>query len=204
VELLADEVFAQGATSLQFQVFDRAGNGPVTSPVYVVRVNSPPVAVLLSPSDGADYGPYDVITLDGSGSYDPDEEDTLRYTWWSSIDGFIGSDERMSAPSLSSGDHRIVLTVSDGVAGHDVVQEVNITVHPVPSTITDGGEFPWFWVLVLILAALLLVAVLFERRRRLGGAPEAPSDEPLDEPDDDRTQADEWELIDDEEGAGGG
>ncbi len=184
VTLSGERLFGLGTTRLQFRVRDLAGNGPTISPEYEVRVNSPPVAVLLSPSNNADYGPFEVVTLDASGSYDPDEEDDLGFVWWSSIDGSIGFTERMPAPRLTPGEHRIVLTVSDGVTGHEVTAEVNITVRPVPSTVSDE-EFPWVWVLVLVLAIIVLAVVVHSARRRARKPHEPRGEEGDQEPMDD-------------------
>jgi hypothetical protein len=77
----------EGTTLIQFRCWDLAGNGPVLSPEHPVRVNSRPTVVVLSPTDGADYGPYDEIWLDASPTHDPDVEDVLTFLWTSDIDG---------------------------------------------------------------------------------------------------------------------
>ena len=62
---------------------------------------------------------------------------------------------------MSVGDHMISLLVIDGVEGHDVLLYVNITVAPEPSTVTGGGEFPWYlWVVIALLVAGTALVVM--------------------------------------------
>jgi hypothetical protein len=144
--------FPEGDSVIQLRCIDRAGNGPVVSDEHLIRVNSRPVVVILSPADEADYGPVDEIKLDASASSDVDG-DELFYRWSSDVDGLLGTSAEMIAPPLTAGTHRITVLVSDGVEGHDVLAGVNITVRSVPSTVSPDEGIPW-WILA---AALLLL-----------------------------------------------
>ncbi|MCK5253280.1 MAG: hypothetical protein KAQ96_10030, partial [Thermoplasmata archaeon] len=133
--------------------WDLAGNGPVVSDEHRIRVNSRPVVVVLSPVNGADYGPYDEVWLDGTPTHDPDEEDLLSYLWISDQDGALGRAPRVRSPTLSPGVHIITLQVTDGVEGHEIVVVINITVTPEPSTVQDDDGTPWYiWIVILLLA----------------------------------------------------
>jgi hypothetical protein len=53
------------------------------------------------------------VTLDGSGSYDPDG-DTITFEWKSSLKGKLGIDAIIKDIKLNEGIHTIILKVSDG------------------------------------------------------------------------------------------
>jgi len=166
---------AEGTNRVQVRLRDLADN-EATSPEHIVRVNSRPVARILTPSENATFGPYDSVVLDGSASRDPDANDTLRYTWSSDIDGPLGDGMRVTVDRLQPGRHRITLEVTDGITGHTAVATVNVTVESVPGP--GHGEVPaWVWfvaVLLVVAASLLLVRELVLKGRR----PEAPPPPP--------------------------
>ncbi len=144
--------FPEGDSQLQLRCWDLAGNGPVESDVHLIRVNSRPRAVVLSPAEGATFGTHDQVTMDASASSDPDG-DELFFRWTSDRDGLLGTNATIRAPPLSQGVHRLTVEVSDGIEGHDVLLTVTVTILPEPSTIDPDEGQPW-WV---YLAALLLV-----------------------------------------------
>jgi parallel beta-helix repeat protein len=170
--------FPEGESVVQLRCWDLSGNGPVESDEHLIRVNSRPTAVLLSPTEGADYTPLDQILLDASASSDVDG-DELWFTWSSDLDGILGTNATVRAPPLSEGTHRITVVVSDGVEGHDVLVEVTVTVLPLPSTVDTDEGTPWWILAVALLLFLGLGLVLWDhfRKRR-----EPPSD----------VQDDEW------------
>jgi parallel beta-helix repeat protein len=157
--------FPEGESTVQLRCWDQAGNGPVTSEEHPIKVNSRPVVVVLSPAEGADYGPFDEILLDASASSDLDG-DELSFRWASDLDGILGTDASVRAPPLSEGTHRITVVVSDGVAGHDVLVEVSITVRPVPSTVDPDEGMPWWIIAVAMLLLAGFVFVLWDHMRK--------------------------------------
>jgi hypothetical protein len=152
IEALIEVDLPEGESLVQFRCWDLAGNGPVVSEEHVVRVNSRPFVVVLSPLNGTDFGPYDEVWLDATPTHDPDEEDLLGYLWTSDLDGALGTAPRVRSPTLSPGVHLITLQVTDGIEGHQVVVVMKITVVPEPSTVEDGGGIQWYtWIVILLL-----------------------------------------------------
>ncbi len=82
----------------------------VTSPFYLVSQNNGPVA-----DAGTDQYVMvgDEVTLDASGSSDPDGDD-LTYKWEDSLDIDIPNGEKPKAVFDVAGEHVVTLTVSDG------------------------------------------------------------------------------------------
>jgi hypothetical protein len=171
---------ADGWNRVQLRVSDVAGNGPVESGVHLVSVNSRPMAGILLPKEGAVFGPYDTVTLDGRASLDPDANDTLRYKWSSDVDGLLGDTAERIVPHLSPGHHIITLEVTDGLPGHVSIATVNVTVEPV--TTPPGHKIPgWLWLVVLLVLAAVALVVWDAWRRHARPAPaeDPPGDETI-------------------------
>lgn len=178
VEALIDVDLPEGESLIQFRCWDLAGNGPAVSDEHRVRVNSRPVVVVLSPVDGADYGPFDEVWLDGTPTNDPDEEDLLSYLWISDRDGALGTAPRVRSPTLSPGVHLISFQVTDGIEGHEIVFVIRITVAPEPSTVQDDDGTPWFiWIVILILVLGTMYVVWDAMVKRQRPPPAAEDEE---------------------------
>lgn len=169
--------FPQGTSALQLRCSDLAGNGPVVSEAFTIRVNSRPSVVMLSPTEGTDFGHLDEIKLDASPSSDADG-DELYFRWSSDVAGLLGTEAVVTAPPLSPGTHRISVIVSDGVEGHDVLVVVTIRVLPEPSTVDPEEGVPWWVVLVAVLLFLGLALVVWDHLRGRRRSP--PADEAED------------------------
>ncbi len=162
IEALIEVDLPEGESLIQFRCWDLAGNGPVVSPEHIVRVNSRPFVVVLSPLNGTDYGPYDEVWLDATPTRDPDENDLLVYLWISDQDGALGTAPRVRSPTLSPGVHHITLQVTDGVEGHQVVVVMKITVVPEPSTVQDDDGTPLYILIVILLLVLGTTYVIWD------------------------------------------
>ena len=164
--------FPQGTSTLQLRISDLAGNGPVESEAFIIRVNSRPSVVVLSPTEGADFGHLDEIKLDASPSSDVDG-DVLSFRWSSDVVGLLGTEAVVTAPPLSPGIHRISVIVSDGVEGHDSLVTVTITVLPEPSTVDPEEGAPWWFMLVAVLLFMGFALVVWDHQRKRRRTPPA-------------------------------
>ena len=107
-----------GTYEVNLTVNDGEGQNTDTCIIHVIDSSSnlPPVANAGS-DQNVTYG--DLVTLNGSGSYDPDGEIKL-YQWSSDLDGTLGSGKILKL-KLSHGFHKITLLVSDGeLTGIDI------------------------------------------------------------------------------------
>ncbi len=131
-----------GGTFLSAADFDNDGDADLALPGhnagkiywYENLLNRPPVAnagpdqiVEATSPAGAD------VTLDGSGSSDPDN-DPLTYTWREN--GSVIATDQTSEITLALGIHTIVLTVNDGKGGTDTDEVIVNVVDTTPPTIT--------------------------------------------------------------------
>ncbi len=112
------------------------GNGGMGSDTVDITVNQIPVAnagldqlVTVAPGDTA------MVTLDGSGSSDPDG-DPLTYAWTNSFGNVMGV---MPTVTLAAGVHVITLTVDDGKGGSDA-DTVEITVNQAPVAVAGPNQ----------------------------------------------------------------
>ena len=111
-------------------------SAPVTAEAIIEFLNEPPVA-----DAGPDQVVSDIngdgveITLDGSGSYDPDGN-IISYEWRYGII-FIGN-EPNPIHNFSVGIHAVTLTVTDG-DGATATDTVSITVNPNQPPIANAG-----------------------------------------------------------------
>ncbi len=155
------EDFLEGDENvIQFRSKDIAGNGKsedypgfTLSPLFKVLVNTIPTAVITSPTEGEEFMLGELITFDGSGSFDSDEDSDLRFQWNQVVgngskilgDGVILNNTRFQ----TIGTIRIVLYVGDSIhrynelTGEDrrAVTHVNIIIKeievPEPGTDND-------------------------------------------------------------------
>jgi hypothetical protein len=120
------------------------GNYNVTETITITVLNNrPPVVAISKPGMNDEFDSDDVVELNGSLSYDP--EDFVTFLWVSTIGGILG-DEPVMNLVLPRGEHRITLWVDDGF-GHNVSTSINITVLNLGPTAgisapQDGESFP--------------------------------------------------------------
>ena len=131
-----------GLATVRGQIKDKDGG----SNTYTATVN---VNSLPSADAG---GPYDVdegssVSLDGSGSSDPDQGDTLTYAWDFNYDGTFNTDATGQSPNFSAanidGDdtRTVALKVTDNHGAQSSVSTATVNIHNVaPSvSITSGA-----------------------------------------------------------------
>jgi parallel beta-helix repeat protein len=119
--------------------------------------NDPPNALASVPTTGKIN---QLLTLDASSSYDPDEEDSgmLNYTW-DFGDGTNSSGVKVTHKYLSTGSYTVTLTVRDTRQNEDVNYFV-ITISKSDDDGTPGFE------LVIALLAILIVLTITRKRRK--------------------------------------
>lgn len=117
-------------TNVRFRAQDRAGNPCVTDVSYLLNINNPPHARITRPMNDAEFRPGGVILIDGSKSSDP-EDQALTFRWI--LDGKeLAIDSDSAEVKASSGNHHLVLIVSDGFNTNQS-KAVDFTVHEIPS-----------------------------------------------------------------------
>ncbi len=125
----------------------------------IINVNRKPTAVISSPSNNVEFTTKDNIYFDVAGSSDPDN-DSLTYTWTSSIDGSLGEGKTLYR-KLSKGTHIITLTVED-VWGESDTTQATITVKKTsePSSFIPTSGF------VFLILIFTVATIIFKLRKR--------------------------------------
>jgi len=108
-----------GVHKVDLQVTDAAGaTGEDTA---IIRVNTLPVANAGSDQTFEATGSPIAVTLDGSGSYDPDEGDAIQtYTWYDEENSVIATGMTPEV-QLDLGAHHLTLVVNDGDADSEII-----------------------------------------------------------------------------------
>lgn len=157
------------------------GEGPLTPLITSTTIppNHPPVAIISRPLDGQMVVGKDVL-LDGSESYDPDN-DTLTYSWSSNVSGYLGSGEEFTLEHLDPGEHNITLNVSDGVEYSTIT--VSVTVLPYEPGLTSNDPdqlmtvvFGLGILLAIVCTVIIVSAVAYQKLRVRPGPIEKESD----------------------------
>jgi hypothetical protein len=84
-------------------------------------VNEHPVAIITSPKNGSLFIVHEPIIFNASLSYDPDNDD-LTYNWYSNLSGALNIAPTFIDDTLSPGNHKIKLNVSDGNGFYDIAE----------------------------------------------------------------------------------
>jgi parallel beta-helix repeat protein len=119
---------------------DAAGNTSELSPALaVLDVNDPPVADAGDDQQAAaGAGCMAEVTLDGTGSSDPDG-DTLSYVWSGPFGTASGASPTVTLPL---GTHTVTLTVDDGNGGTDTDEVVVEVLDLAPPVISEAEATP--------------------------------------------------------------
>lgn len=147
--------------TIQFRTNDRAGNGQTggwtLSPLYSVWINTRPIAMIGSPVDNQQFLIDELFTLDGSDSYDIDQDrNNLKFEW------FLGSRLLGTGMILDNvrisilGFHIITLYVSDPVhrldenTGEDARSNTTVRIEIIETVFSkdvdsDGDGMDDYW-----------------------------------------------------------
>ncbi len=118
--------------------------------------NSPPVAVIASPEDGAFFLDTDLVLLSAEGTYDPDGGE-LNYTWkLGDAPVAYGSEVNLS---FSAGRYNLTLVVRDagGAEGHAsvlIVVDEWVPPHPTEDKVDPQVVYALLFLLIAVLLAL--------------------------------------------------
>jgi len=157
--------FAPGVDNVvAFRAKDMLGNEAM-SESFTVWVNRAPLAHIKSPTSTGLYRENDPITLNGTLSSDPDEDD-LNYTWYSDMQVDPIGHGRLLDVDLPVGTYNVTLVVTDDVGAQDEISVLVTVDEYVPPT-TETSSVIW-WILLLVVLAAVGIAV-FVMSKRKGG-----------------------------------
>ncbi|MBN2466621.1 MAG: PKD domain-containing protein, partial [Deltaproteobacteria bacterium] len=128
-EQVTHQYDAPGDYRVRLTVGDASGGGCVSSDDITVRVNSPPVVVLMGPGEAVVGGAHDCVFFDASGSYDPDGDGVTFL--WDFGDGGKGRGARVLHCFENPGQYTVSVFVDDGngVESSVVCKRMGITVY---------------------------------------------------------------------------
>jgi hypothetical protein len=156
--------FAPGVDNLvQFRAADVLGN-MAESLEGAIWVNRAPVADINSPSVDQVYRDNDLVTLNGTLSSDPDDDD-LNYTWYIDLQVDPVGYGKVLETDLPVGIYNVTLVVTDDVGAEDTVS-VQVTVEQYIPPSTESGGMTWWYLLALLLAILVVAGVIIYKRRQ--------------------------------------
>ncbi len=119
-----------------------AASAPSTTHVTVTQANHPPTANAGPDQTVQATGLLTPVTLNGSGSSDPDAGDTLTYKWTDESNNIIGTSAVVS-PSLGLGLHTFTLVVTDNHGASSAPSTTHVTVQDTtPPTISGLSASP--------------------------------------------------------------
>jgi hypothetical protein len=155
--------FAPGVDNVvAFQAFDRLDNG-MTSETFTIWVNRAPNAFIKSPVSTEIYMENDPVTLNGTLSSDPDEDD-LNYTWYSDMQVDPIGYGKLLDVDLPVGTYNVTLVVTDDVGDTDELS-VLITVDEYIPPTTETSSVIW-WVLLIVILAAIGGAIFWMTKRK--------------------------------------
>jgi parallel beta-helix repeat protein len=175
-----------GEDTVTFYAKDKTATISHKIKITVTPVNDPPYeARIISPLEGLQIIEGDLLILEGeckdSDLPDMPNGEILTYWWESSIDGVIGTRDKVLVKDLTPGDHLITLKVSDR-AGEYANAFVNITVlektdtqESEPGDTTASGII----IIVIIVTVIVVILLLFFRKKGIGISFMKPKTEPI-------------------------
>lgn len=169
VRYRADLILGPGKENyIKWRAKDIAGNGYTESDDFQIWVNSAPVPVIDSPAESGKFKHEKSVTFSAVSTTDPDNE-TLRYSWRSSVNGELSSMKEFTTSKLSPGVHEITLEVSDDTTTVEVTTSIEIEIEQtvLGGTGVFGGTNAVDLAIILILLILtVLIFFLFLSSRK--------------------------------------
>ena len=156
-----------------FRVRDVAGNDWTISESLTVRINTGHNASITSPLNGTNITKGQTVTLTAgdAGSIDGD---VLTYTWFSSINGYLGNGTSLTIltkKGLDAGNHVITLYVDDG-HGHNVSTSLTLNVlKPKVKPAEPGLNVMMVLIPLIVIIMVIGVVAFVVTRKKRGGPP---------------------------------
>ena len=162
-----------GSVEMQFNASDLVGNIAL-SDHYILEIetppdNKPPIPKISYPINNSRFSKGVPITLNGNGTLDDGlgGYPELEYTWFSSIEGYIGSGKIMRNTYLDVGNHSIRLYVNDGE--WNISTSIIVMIFPLDMNYGDGnntdavedGDDLIYIILTLLVIAIILGVISF-------------------------------------------
>jgi hypothetical protein len=127
-----------GSHEIALKVTDSMGDSAMARTVLTVVGNSPPIASIVSPSDGSVFNHLETVSFLGSAS-DADGS-VASVSWSSSLDGALGSELSFDSGSLSIGTHVISFSALDN-DGASVSDQITLRINSPPTaSISSPGD----------------------------------------------------------------
>jgi len=154
--------FPLGTTTVTFSATDACGASASDTSAVTIEAEAANQAPTADPN-----GPYsaqlgDLVTLDGSGSFDPDGN-IVAYDW-DFGDGSTGAGATVTHIYTASGSYTVVLTVTDDEGQTSAPATTTVTIENQTVVIRKSGTGAMSLPFVLLLG----LALFLTRRRRLG------------------------------------
>jgi hypothetical protein len=148
---------------VEFMASDILGN-EATSAVATIWVNRAPNAYIKTPTAEEVYQENEEITLNGTLSSDPDEDDTMNYTWYHDLQVEPIGHGKLLDVNLPVGVYNVTLVVTDDAGAVDQISVLVTVEEYIPPT-TETSSVIW-WVLLVVVLAAIMVAVFVMYRRK--------------------------------------
>lgn len=133
-EVKITKKLSSGKHKITLHVDDRRG-GADTKEIEI-EINSPPIAIIDSPSNNEKFLNSKQIIFDATSSYDK-EKDDLTYTWTSNNQGELYSGTfKVFKKNLKGGEHLITLKVDDKRGGLDLTS-ITLFINTLPKAVID-------------------------------------------------------------------
>ena len=130
-----------------------------------IWVNRAPLADIESPTSEEVYSENEPVSLNGTLSSDPDDDD-LNYTWYHDLQVEPIGFGRLLEVDLPVGTYNVTLVVTDDVGAVDQTS-VQVTVEEYIPPSTETSSVLW-WILLVVVLASVGAAIFFMWRRREG------------------------------------
>jgi hypothetical protein len=162
---------------VQFRARDVAGNDWSYSAIRTIRINAGQNASITAPVNNFTLKKGEMLQL-SAGDAGSIDGDVLTYSWFSSLNGYLGNGTALSIETkkgLDAGTHVITLFVDDG-HGHNVSASVSIVIFKPKVKPAEPGLNMMYIVIPLVVILVVVGVIAFAVLRRKRGATPPPAE----------------------------